>query len=129
MANFLGTTLGLFLTVVVVAFVVANYLRVPVYAPPMRGAGGAVLPCLANGRCPGGQVCAGGVCVERFMDVPSGIKDMASCTAPQCQGIDQPCARGSPCAEGSFCQKNQCVKIEAPDQGEAMGQIGMISLN
>lgn len=132
MAFSLGTGLGLFLLVVVVAFVLANYLRVPAYAPPPRGARPAMLPCLADGHCPEGQTCAGGFCVERFMNMPnlSGMQDMSSCTAKQCDGINQPCARkDTPCAEGTFCQKNTCTNIAAPDQGEAYAQIGMLDLN
>ena len=130
MALNLGTGLGLFLFVVVVAFVLANYLRAPVYAPAPRGALPAMLACSADGHCPEGQTCADGKCVDHFMNMPAGVRDMASCDAPQCQGIDQPCARtATPCAEGNFCQKNSCQKIAAPDDGEAYGQIGMISLN
>ncbi len=127
----LGSGLGLFLFVVFVVYFLATYLRVPSYAPPVRGTRPAMLPCLADGHCPEGQTCAGGFCVERFMNVPAQPgPNMASCDAKSCQGINQPCARkDSPCPEGTFCQKNNCVQIAAPDRGEAYGQIGTIDLN
>lgn len=127
----LGAGLGLFLFVVLVAFFLSNYMRVPSYAPPLRGTRPAMLPCLADGHCPEGQTCAGGFCVERFMNLPSiPGGNTASCDAKSCQGINQPCSRkDTPCPEGTFCQKESCVKIEAPDAGEAYGQIGLIDLN
>jgi hypothetical protein len=53
--------------------------------------------------------------------------DMSSCSAKECNGINQPCSRtSSPCAEGTFCQGNQCIPIAAPDNGEAYKQIGTL---
>jgi hypothetical protein len=126
----LGLALGLVLFVTVLCFVVVQIMKPTPYAPPAENARGATLPCMANGQCPVGQKCMGGTCIEGFaMEVNVG-KDMSSCTAPQCGGIDAPCARReTPCPEGTFCQENKCVDIAAPDQGAAYNQIGMINLN
>ena len=127
----LGSGLGLLLCVILVVFVLGNYMRVPSYAPPLSGTMPAMLPCLADGYCPAGQTCANGFCAERFMNMPANTgQDTASCNASSCNGINKPCSRtGTPCAEGTFCQNDQCVNIAAPDRGEAYGQIGLINLN
>ena len=130
MALELGKGLGLFLFVTVLCFVVVQMMKPTVYAPPAAGARSAVLPCQATGQCPVGQQCVGGICAEGFTAAVNVGQDMSSCTAPQCQGINAPCARrDTPCAEGTFCQGGSCVNIAAPDQGTAYNQIGMLNLN
>jgi hypothetical protein len=135
----LGTSLGLFLMVALVLFVMVNLSRSPLRAPKWT-AYPARMPCLADNYCPVGQKCAGGFCSEGFqsdMAPPQNVAanapvdrpdvDMSSCNAPECKGINATCGRKeTPCPEGTFCQNDACVDVEAPDSGEAYNQIGMI---
>jgi hypothetical protein len=123
----LGSGLGLVLAVTFVAFILVKFLQpANKYVGKWKGAS-AKLPCMANGVCPSGQKCSGGFCSEGFMTPVSVSTDMSSCTAKECNGLNAPCARkGVPCPEGTFCQNNGCVNINAPNQGEAYGQIGML---
>ena len=122
----LTSGVGLMLVLVVIVFVVLIAFKGParLYEGKWKG-GSARLPCLANNRCPVGQKCSGGFCSEGFMAPITQSTDMSSCSAPQCAGINAPCARtGAPCGEGTFCQGNRCIPIAPSNQGAAYNQIG-----
>ena len=120
--------LGCILVITILALILVKLLVPSSHAPPVWKGASAKLPCLANNHCPMGQKCAGGFCSENFTNTPiAPAKDMSSCTAPECNGINATCARkDSPCAEGTFCQNNGCVNISAPSEGEAYNQIGRL---
>ena len=122
----LTSGLGLLLAVSFVLFIVLQLSKPSVKRNFGSWKGGsAKLPCLANNVCPSGQKCSGGFCSEGFMAPVNVPTDMSSCSAKECNGINAPCARrATPCDEGTFCQGNQCISINAPDQGEAYKQIG-----
>jgi hypothetical protein len=127
----LGTGLGLVLLVTLVCFVAVQFFKTPVnsvHSAQVIKSASAKLPCMADNHCPVGQSCVQGNCIESFL--VGGTADPSSCSAKECQGINQPCSRKeAPCSEGTFCQKEACVKIAAPDEGEAYKQIGMLDTN
>jgi len=124
----LGSGLGLFLAVILVAFVLVKVFVPSSHAVPQWKGASAKLPCLANDHCPMGQKCTTGFCSETFsVPVQRPAVDTASCNSKECSGVNAPCARSAtPCAEGTFCQNNQCVSIASPDQGEAYKHIGLL---
>lgn len=123
----LGSGIGLVLVVTFVCFILTKmFVPSNPYVGRWKGAS-AKLPCLADNTCPMGQACNGGFCSEGFTEPVRVSTDMSSCSAKECNGINQPCSRtSSPCAEGTFCQGNQCIPIAAPDNGEAYKQIGTL---
>ena len=124
----LESGLGLFLFVILVAFVLVKVFVPSTHVVPKWKGASAKLPCLANNHCPMGQKCTRGFCSEAFsVAVTSPAVDTASCNARECSGINAPCARSAtPCGEGTFCQNNQCISISSPDQGDAYKQIGLL---
>ena len=124
----LGTGLGIFIIVVLGAFVVLQVLRMNSSSSLQTNGGStAKLPCLANKQCPMGLKCSNGFCSEGFVGPMLPSSDMSSCSAKECGGINAPCARSAtPCGEGTFCQNDKCVDITAPNDGQAYNQIGML---
>jgi hypothetical protein len=124
----LGSILGVFILVALIAFIYIYYSNGGSHAASKMSGGSARLPCLANNHCPMGQACERGFCSEGFMDPISSSTDMSSCSAKECKsGVNATCSRkGVPCPEGTFCQNDNCVNITAQDQGEAYRQIGML---
>ena len=124
----LRSGLALILGITIVALVLVKFLVPSSHAPPVWKGAAAKLHCLADNHCPMGQKCSAGACSENFTSVPlPPVKDMSSCTAAECNGINAPCGRkDTPCPEGTFCQNNGCVSITAPSEGEAYKQIGTL---
>jgi len=95
--------------------------------------GVATLPCLNDNMCPIGQSCSNGSCSEGF-ETPTinvGSKDMSSCTAAECSGINAACPRSeSPCSsdDGEFCQGGKCIKRSVMSEAAALDQIGDLPL-
>ena len=126
-----------FVAVLVLVYIV----RAPARVPRWIGKS-AMLPCLANSQCPMGHTCMNGFCAEGFQNeaavdavgagpsvpvIMSSSRDTSSCSAKECKGINAPCERrATPCPEGTFCQGGGCMRVTAPDQGEAYKQIGML---
>jgi hypothetical protein len=122
-------TLGSILAVVVLGFLLYQFSMSQPYVIPGPESGSARLPCLANDMCPIGQKCSGGFCSEGFVSVNVGSKDMSSCSAPECNGINAPCKRtATPCPEGTFCQKDACKPNYVANDAPALNQIGDLPL-
>lgn len=123
------TTLGCFLLVVIVVFAIYQFTMSTPYVIEGPESNSAKLPCLANNMCPIGQKCSSGFCSEGFVSVNVGSKDMSSCSAPECGGINAPCKRSAtPCPEGTFCQKDSCKPNYVSTEAPALEQIGEIPL-
>ena len=123
--------IAFFLVAVILAFCLfqsstGSYIQGP-------SSGIAKLPCLTDNMCPVGQSCSNGSCSEGFVtpNINVGSKDMSSCTAPQCNGINAACPRSeSPCSsdDGEFCQGGKCIKRSVMSEAAALEQIGDLPL-
>ena len=124
-----ASTIGCVLLVVVLGFFIYQFTMSTPYTIPGPVSGDAKLPCLANNMCPVGQKCSNGFCSEGFVSVNVGSKDMSSCSAPECNGINAPCKRtATPCPEGTFCQKDSCKPTYVANDAPSLNQIGDLPL-
>jgi len=122
--------IGYALLAVVVVFAVYQFMKPATYVIRGPVSGTARLPCMGNNMCPVGQKCSNGFCSEGFVSALNvGVKDMSSCSAPECDGINAPCKRtATPCPEGTFCQKDSCKPTYVATDAPALNQIGELPL-